>query len=205
MKLVKRWLGTALLRGLRPRMVYGLRNSEGRWLPHTRISTQACIEGPEALRLADHVFIGHFNFIDASGGLEIGEGCQITNHVSILSHSSHLALRLERRSYWGHPQPAGLHRAATRLGEWCFVGPHSVIAPGAQLGRGVLVKAYSHVRGAVPDFAIVEGQPARVVGDTRQLDRAWLQQQGAALGAPAQAALTAAYEAWAGEASGPPP
>lgn len=179
---------------IQPRMVYGLRDRVGGWRRHSRISTHARIDGVAGLALGDHVFIGHFNYLDASGGLEIGDGCQITNHVSLLSHSSHLALRLERERYWGHAAPAGMVRAPTRLGAWCFVGPHSVIAPGATLGRGVLVKAFSYVAGAVPDFAVVEGRPARVVGDTRELDRAWLERHAQDLDGQSRAA----YEVWAG-------
>lgn len=176
-----------------PRMVYGWQAADGRWRMHTRVSSHACIESPERLTMADHVFIGHHNFIDASGGLTLGEGVQITNHCSVLTHSSHRALRLEREGYWGHPTPAGYERAATTVGDWSFVGPHSVIAPGCQIGVGVLVKAYSFVRGEVPDFAVVEGQPARVVGDVRELDRAWIERASAA---EFSAAQREAYEAW---------
>jgi acetyltransferase-like isoleucine patch superfamily enzyme len=182
-----------------PRMVYGLRSGDGQWRPHSRISTHSCIDGAAGLRLGDHVFIGHFNHLDASGGLTIGTGCQITHHVSVLTHSSHRALRLERERYWGHARPAGMVRGETALGDWCFIGPHSVIAPGTRLGRGVLVKAHSHVRGTVPDFAIVEGNPARVVGDTRDSDRAWMQAQGPAF----DPAIRAAYEAWVAEVDAP--
>ncbi|MBX3637660.1 MAG: acyltransferase [Rubrivivax sp.] len=178
-----------------PRIVYGMRSGDGRWRAHSRISTHACIEHPQSLRLGDHVFIGHFSVLDASGGLEIGDGCQVTNHVSVLTHSTHRALRLGREDCWGDPSPPGLVRAPTRLGAWTFVGPHSVIAPGARIGRGVLVKAYSHVRGEVPDFAVVEGQPARVVGDTRTLDADWLAAQGAAVGEDSRRAWTAWVEA----------
>jgi acetyltransferase-like isoleucine patch superfamily enzyme len=181
LRLMLRALSRAWYRLVAPRIVYGMRSGDGHWRPHSRISSHACIEHPHSLRLGDHVFIGHFSVIDASGGLEIGDGCQITNHVSVLTHSSHRALRLAREAYWGDPEPPGMSRAPTSLGAWTFVGPHSVIAPGARIGRGVLVKAYSHVRGEVPDFAVVEGQPARVVGDTRELDRAWLQREGADL------------------------
>lgn len=177
---------------IQPRMVYGLRDASGAWRPHSRISTHARIDGAATLSLGDHVFVGHFSLLDASGGLEIGDGCQITNHVSVLSHSSHLALRLEREHYWGHAAPAGLQRAPTRLGAWCFIGPHSVIAPGSTLGRGVLVKAFSYVRGEVPDFAVVQGQPGRIVGDTRELDRAWIERHAQDFGGEARAA----YEAW---------
>jgi len=175
-----------------PRMVYGQTSADGTLQPHSRISSHSRIEGREGLVLGDHVFVGHFNFIDASGGLTIATGCQITNFVSVLTHSSHLALRLEREAYYGHPAAAGLQRAATAIGAWSFIGPHSTIAPGSRLGRGVLVKAYSFVSGEVPDFAIVEGQPARVVGDTRELDRGWIEAHAAEYGEPARTA----YEAW---------
>ena len=52
----------------------------------------------------------------------------------------------------------------------------------------MLVRAFSYVSGEVPDFAIVGGQPAQVIGDTRQLDKAWLSSH------PEQRAN---YEAWA--------
>lgn len=192
MKALLRPLTRVWRRLLAPRMVYGIRSSDGQWRPHSRVSTHASIDGASGLRLGDHVFIGHFSHLDASGGLDIGDGCQITNHVSVLTHSSHRALRLEREAYWGHPAPVGMERAPTSIGAWTFVGPHSVIAPGATIGCGVLVKAYSFVRGQVPDFAIVEGQPASVVGDTREQDRAWI----AAHDDSVDARLRQAYETW---------
>lgn len=172
-------------------MRHGIRRHDGVWLPHTRISTATRVEGWPHLDLSDHVFIGHFNFIDASGGLHIGEGCQITNHVSVLTHSSHIAVRLLGRAYWGRQDPEGYQKAATHLGAYGFIGPNSVVAPGSRLGKGVLVRAFSYVRGEVPDFAVVQGQPAQVVGDTRELDAPWLARH---------PELRAHYEQWAGPA-----
>jgi len=186
--MLRRILVNPLLAALAPRMRYGVRSGDGSWRPHSRISSDSVVESLERLQLGDHVFIGHFNFIDASGGLAIGEGVQITNYVSVLTHSTHRALRLERERYWGNPAPAGVERAATSIGDWSFIGPHCTIAPGARIGQGVLVRAYSYVRGEVPDFAIVQGQPASLVGDVRDDDRAWLKGQ--------PAALRERYEAW---------
>ncbi len=93
----RRWL-----RALAFRPLFGER-SQGRLLPHTRISPSTCIEHEEKLTLADHVFIGHFNFIEASGGVTIDEGVQVTSHVSIVSHSSHRAQRLLGRAYADWP------------------------------------------------------------------------------------------------------
>ena len=60
-----------------PRIVYGWRNADGGWCPHTRVSTHTCFEGLEGLLLGDHVFIGHFNRVGGSNGLQIDEGVQL--------------------------------------------------------------------------------------------------------------------------------
>ena len=162
-----------------PRILYGWRNAGGTYCPHTRVSTHTCFEGVQGLTLGDHVFIGHFNRIDGSNGLVIEEGCQITNYASILTHSSHRSVRAMGRRYVREAKPLGYVRRATRIGAYSFIGPHSVIAPGAQIGKGVIVQGYSFVSGEVPDFAIVgtkvPGKRAVIMGDTRDLDRALLQ------------------------------
>ena len=191
---MREWLQACWRAVVEPRMLYGWRRSDGRWLAHTRISTATRIEAPELLDIGDHVYVGPFNLLDASGGLALGEGCQVTTHCALLTHSSHQSLRLAGRGYWGAQDPAGFVRRATSVGAYTFIGPHSVVMPGSRIGRGVLVRAYSYVDGEVPDFAIVAGQPAVVVGDTREGDLAWLEQH------PAQ---RADYEAWAGPASPP--
>jgi acetyltransferase-like isoleucine patch superfamily enzyme len=172
-----------------PRMLYGWREADGAWRAHTRISSSTRIESPATLRLADHVYVGPYNLLDASGGLEIGEGCQITTHCVLLTHSSHQALRLAGRAYFGLAEPPGYVRAATALGAYVFVGPHSVVAPGSRIGKGALVRAFSYVDGEVPAFAIVAGQPAKVVGDTREADAAFL---------GAHPRWAEAYAAWSG-------
>lgn len=190
---MRRWWQAAWRALVAPRMLYGWRAPDGRWLAHTRISTATRIESPERLDIADHVYIGPFNLIDASGGLSLGEGVQVTTHCALLTHSSHHAIRRAGRAYWGHPHPPGFIREPTCIGACTFIGAHSVVAPGSRIGRGVLVRAFSYVRGEVPDFAIVAGQPAQVIGDTREADEAWL---------AAHPECRADYQAWAGPRAG---
>jgi len=171
------------------RMVFGERDHEGRSLPHTRIAPSTCIEGEEGLRLSDHVFIGQFNFLDATAGLRIGEGVQITNFVSIVTHSSHRAIRLLGRSYANHQGPKpGYVSGPVSIGPYSFVGPHSLIEAGTRIGKGVVVCAHSQVRGEVPDFAIMAGAPARQIGDVRERDARLLAEH---------PELRPHYEAWA--------
>jgi acetyltransferase-like isoleucine patch superfamily enzyme len=164
-----------LFKWFSPLMVKILRDRAGNKLANTRISNTTYIGNPEKLNCADHVFIGHFNFIDASNGLEIDEGCQITNYVSILTHSSHSSIRLYGRNYQGS-EMIGYLKGSVSIGKYTFVGPHSVIMPGAKIGKGCIVSAYSMVKGDFPDFSIISGNPAKVIGDTRELDEPYLRE-----------------------------
>ena len=148
-----------LVRLLVHRMVFGEAGA-----PHSRIAPSTCIEGAAGLSLGDHVFIGQFNFLDAGAGLVVEEGVQITNFCSIVTHSTHDALRVNGR------------RSAMLGGE----------LPGYR--KGAILCAYSQLRGTAPDFAIMAGQPAVQVGDTRERDAALLARH---------PELREAYEAWA--------
>ena len=181
----RRWLA----RWLWHRMLFGER-SQGCWRANSRIAPSTCIEHEERLTLGDHVFIGAFNFIEASAGVTLGEGVQITHHASIVSHSSHRAQRLlgPRFVDWDGPRP-GWVSAPVVIGAYSFIGPHSVVEAGSVLGLGTLVRAGSVVRGQFPDHAVLAGNPAAVVGDARQADAVWLERF---------PELRPGYEAWAG-------
>jgi len=151
-------------------MVGRFKRFDGVKLPLTRISNTTTIQGFDKFLVADNVFIGHYNFIDASNGLEIEEGCQITNYVSILTHSSHDAIRLYGKHYGKAYPMKAYHEGPVRIGKYTFIGPHSCIMPGTIIGKGSIVTAYSFVKGIFPDYSIIAGNPAQVIGDTRDRD-----------------------------------
>lgn len=176
-----------------PRMVGGFIRGDGQYLPHTRISNSTVITDRRKLQIEDHVFIGHFSVVDASFGLKIGEGCQIGFFTGLFTHSSHAAIRLYGRAYVTTPEKAAYFTAPVEIGAYSFVGAHATLLPGTKIGRGCLVSAGSLVRGEFPDFAILAGAPAKVVGDTRELDAPLLEQH---------PELKQHYAAWAGKLPG---
>jgi acetyltransferase-like isoleucine patch superfamily enzyme len=69
--------------------------------------------------------------------------------------------RYEARNACGDDEPSIV------IGDDCWIGLRSVVLAGARLGRGVIVGAGSVVADVVPDYCIVAGNPARVVGHVR--------------------------------------
>jgi acetyltransferase-like isoleucine patch superfamily enzyme len=172
-----------------PVMIDGFKSADGTHLNHVRYGSTTYFQNKESIQMGNHVYIAQNCFIDASNGLKIGEGCQICQFSSILTHSSHNSIRIYGSSY---PQPKmiGLVSGSVELGQYFFIGPYSTIMPGTRIGKGSLITAYSYVEGEYPDFSIISGNPARRVGDTRKKDMSIL------IDHPE---LLAIYESWAGK------
>ncbi len=171
----RQWQVTRRLLKFEPQMIYHYKHL-GAVIPNTRISNSTVINAKETLVLADHVFIGHHNFIEASNGIEIEEGVQITNFISILSHSSHVSIRLYGNAYQQYTNLKGYKKGKVVIGKYSFIGPHSTILPGTKIGKGCLISAYSMLKGDYADFSIIAGNPAVVIGDTRNMDSSYLEE-----------------------------
>lgn len=146
----------------------------GRKLAMTRIGNTTFIDHPKKLTIGNNVYIGHYNFLEASNHLTIGEGCQITNYINITTHSSHNSIRLYGKKYTDEIDHVGYLKGPVSIGKYTFVGPYVVIMPGTKIGKGCIVSAYSYVQGDFPDFSIIKGNPAKVIGDTREQDKTFL-------------------------------
>jgi acetyltransferase-like isoleucine patch superfamily enzyme len=187
-KLVACWYGFLRIwvKLFKPRMLYYYRH-QGKVIPTTRVSNTTVITEAKNLKLGDAVFIGHYNFIESSNGITIEDGVQLTNYISILTHSSHQSIRLYGYEYLNHSDMIGYRKGSVFIGKFSFVGPHVTILPGTKIGKGSVVSAYSMVSGEFPDFAIIAGNPAIIIGDTREKDKDLLAQH---------PELSTFYKAW---------
>lgn len=164
-----------LSRMVGPVMIYGFRSCDGCIMKKTRYGSTTYFQGIERIKMGDNAYIAHYCFIDGSNGLDIGDGCQICSFTSILTHSSHISIRLYGAHYSGRNMK-GYTRGSTVIGSYSFIGPHATLMPGTTIGKGSIVAAYSYVEGAFPNFAIIAGNPATVVGDTRKMDQSYLEE-----------------------------
>jgi acetyltransferase-like isoleucine patch superfamily enzyme len=161
-----------------PRMLRGYTDATGQWRPWVRMSDTVLIQCPERVVLEDLCFVWHYSILDGTGGLEIGEGSHIGAWVGIFTHSSHLALRIHGRHYLEVPEEnrVGFRTAPVRIGRFVGIGASSLIMPGVTIGDGAGIMAGSIVQSNVAPFALVGGNPARVLGDMRRFDRRMLRE-----------------------------
>jgi len=156
----------------KPFMVYGFYNRvTNKFHKNTRIGSTSKLSCKSRLNMGDNIWIGHYCLLDASNGLDIGKGVQTGSHVSIYTHSSHISVRLLGESYLSSDDRIGYINGAISIGEYTFIGDSSIIFPGVNIGRGCLIKAGSVVNSSIPDFSIVSGSPAKVVGCVTDLDK----------------------------------
>ena len=151
-------------------MIIGYKRKLDNVLLHkTRISNSTFIDYPLNFNVSDNVFIGHHNYIESSNHVTINEGCQLTNFITITTHSSHDSIRL-----YGAECPKGeingYLKGSVFIGAYSFIGPHVTIMPDTVIGKGSIVSAYSMVKGEFPAFSIIKGNPAKVVGSTKDRD-----------------------------------
>ena len=161
----------------KPRMIYGFEDpATGVFRKYTRMSNTVELLSPKRLAIGDHVWVWHHTILDATEGVTIGEGAQIGASVGVFTHGSENAIRLLGPKFIDIPnkERRGYTRGAVTIGQYTFVGAGSVVLPGVTLGKGSLVAAMSLVNRSFPDYAIIRGQPAKKVGDTREVDRRYL-------------------------------
>lgn len=106
--------------------------------------------------VGEKTWIGPFTVLDGSGGLTIGGYCSISAGVQIYTHDSvKWALSGGIAEY---------ERAEVSIGSNTYIGPMTIIAKGARIGKHCLIGANSVVNKEIPDYSIAFGTTCRVVG-----------------------------------------
>ena len=124
------------------------------------------------------------SFVEIQKGASIGARCKISSHSFICE-----GVEIDECVFVGHgvmfindtyPKAVGedgeLQTEAdwqlirTRVKSRASIGSNATILCGITIGENALVGAGAVVTKDVPDYAIVAGVPARVIGDTRSQD-----------------------------------
>ena len=106
---------------------------------------------------ADCGFSEHVD-VDFTGGLKLGNKVWLSEGVKVLTHNHSLGLDKSNLDKGCILTPLTLH-------DNVWVGARAIIMPGVkEIGRGAMISADSFVNSKIPPYAIVMGNPAKVIG-----------------------------------------
>jgi len=124
-------------------------------------------------------------FVEIQADSEVGDRCKISSHSFICT-----GVTIEDEVFIGHgimftndlfPRATGGEGQLQSQDDWeltktvvrrrASIGSNATIVAGVTIGTEALVGAGAVVTKNVPDYAIVVGNPARIVGDTRDRKR----------------------------------
>jgi acetyltransferase-like isoleucine patch superfamily enzyme len=146
-------------------------------------------ENGAAIAIGVHASFGPRTVISASGGIvevgdrtsffsdciisgvvRIGSDCLFAKNVTILSstHEVYGTGTIRENDAAALLNPEHKRDKPVQIGDDCWLGSNTVILPGVSLGRGTVVGANAVVTKTFPDYSILAGVPARIVGSRLQ-------------------------------------
>ena len=153
--------------------------------PNVNLGRDVRIFQPDLVNLygcsiGDETKIGAF--VEIQKNASIGARCKISSHTFICE-----GVEIEDECFIGHGvmftndvYPSAVNRDGslqteadwqvikTKVKQRASIGSNATIIAGVTIGESALVGAGAVVTKDVPDFAIVAGVPARVIGDVRK-------------------------------------
>lgn len=129
-----------------------------------RASPGSRVSSPGHLTIGHHACVGRNSLIDVSG--TIGDYFLVAANVAIVGRQDHaineVGIPVLLSAWVGDREPTS-HDQIT-IGDDVWVGAGAVVLSGIRIGHASVIAAGAVVTKDAPDFAIVAGCPARVVG-----------------------------------------
>lgn len=115
------------------------------------------------VEIGDHVWVGPYTILEGlTEKLKIGDFVSINAGVMIYTHDS--------TKYYVSNGVNPYEKGSVTIGNNTVIGTMSTIGCGVTIGKHCVVGAYSFVNKDVPDYSIVAGVPARIIGKVQITD-----------------------------------
>jgi acetyltransferase-like isoleucine patch superfamily enzyme len=142
---------------------------------HSLCMGEFLVGDPEAtIRIGEWFYMGPQSKVWALDRITIGSRVFISHGVQIFDNNSHSISASDRHGRFRELTEQGRHlsreavaRKAVAIEDDVWIGFNAAIMKGVTVGRGAIVGACAVVTHDVPAYAIVVGNPARQVGDSR--------------------------------------
>ncbi len=108
------------------------------------------------IQIGEDSIIGDHVFLDGRDKLKIGDHVDVASDVMIYNSEHDI-----------NSEDFHATLAPVEIGDYVFIGPRAIILPGVKIGKGAVVGAGAVVTKDVPEFAIVGGVPAQVIGERK--------------------------------------
>lgn len=109
------------------------------------------------VEIGNNVWVGPYTLLDgAKAKIKIGDWCTIGTGVLIFTHDS--------MKYYLTSGKEKFNVGSVEIGNNTQIGSMSMIACNVKIGHHSVIAANSFVNKNVPDYAIVAGNPAKIIG-----------------------------------------
>lgn len=130
------------------------------------IGPGSILSASRKLTIGDDVYIGKHCTIQCNG--TIGRWVMVANNVGVVGRLDHdfrqVGVPIRHATWIGDPSRELDASDIITIGDDVWIGYGAVILSGVAIGRGAVVAAGAVVTSEVPPYAIVGGNPARIVG-----------------------------------------
>ncbi len=120
---------------------------------HSQIDMDCFFFEPRRFKCGKYTHINRNVIIDSRGGIEIGDCCSISFNCKLVTGRHNI-----RSPYFEST------RKAILISDYVYMGVGAIVLAGVKIGRGAVVAAGAVVTKDVPDYAIVGGMPAKIIG-----------------------------------------
>lgn len=148
-----RWVGyipSHTIRNLKYRF-FGVKIGKG-----STIHMWANFFNPRNIIIGEDTIVGDHAFLDGRDKLTIGDHTDIASSVMIFNSEHDLS-----------KEDFSAILAPVEIGDYVFIGPRVIIMPGVKIGKGAVVAGGAIVIKDVPEFTIVGGVPAKLIGERK--------------------------------------
>lgn len=122
------------------------------------------------IKIGKNCYIGDGSRIWSGDNIRIGDNVLISHNVNVIDTNSHELNSIERSSRYIEAFITGpwkdrgsIVSAPITIGDYAWINFNAIILKGVTIGKGAIVAAGAVVTKDVPDYAIVAGNPAKIV------------------------------------------